>query len=428
MNLPHLTFSSSTVADVYPSRIDFLRASEEELQRLSSTCDPATFGLDQKDVLDETYRKAGKLDSAYFATKLDVVSSGLMEAVRFDLLPGHQCQRQIRAELYKLNVYGRSFWRHYAVVGAVTDCMCPNLLAKFTHTGESSFFKAHKDTPRGPTMFGSLVVILPAPHEGGALLLRHGGAEWTFDSAQAVSEHSIENPLIAYAAFFSDVEHEVTTVSSGHRVTITYNLYFDDEENDTEVHRVKTFPPIESSFSTSLKSLLEDTSFLPNGGYIGFGLHHEYPTETQPSRTMTLNHLKKSLKGSDAVILKVCQELRLDVQVQMFYKDENVGLLLDHEPDFDDMVCHEEALWYVLKRYDKAKIVERDPSGYYDKNKNLSIDMEVLWATKRTPFNQRKGTYGAYGNEVMTDYVYGQFCIIVHVGPPGSRSTVQGAE
>lgn len=90
------------------SRIDFLQASEDKLQHLSSTCDPATFGLDQEDVYDETYRKAGKLDSAYFSTKLDIITSGLMDAVRFDLLPGHQSQRQIRAQLYKLNVYGTS--------------------------------------------------------------------------------------------------------------------------------------------------------------------------------------------------------------------------------------------------------------------------------------------------------------------------------
>lgn len=134
---------------MYPSRIDFLRASEEELQRLSSTCDPATFGLDQKDVLDETYRKAGKLDSAYFATKLDVISSGLMDAVRFDLLPGHQCQRQIRAELYKLNVYGRSFWRHYAVVGAITDCMCSNLLANSPTQESRRFSKRTRIHPVG---------------------------------------------------------------------------------------------------------------------------------------------------------------------------------------------------------------------------------------------------------------------------------------
>ena len=56
-----------------------------------------------------------------------------------------------------------------------------------TREGPGSFFKAHKDTPRGENMFGSLVVVFPTRHEGGALQLRHKGQEWTFDSAAITS-------------------------------------------------------------------------------------------------------------------------------------------------------------------------------------------------------------------------------------------------
>lgn len=48
------------------SRIDLSNATVEELEDLSQACDPATFGLNQNDVLDESYRKAWKLDSDYF--------------------------------------------------------------------------------------------------------------------------------------------------------------------------------------------------------------------------------------------------------------------------------------------------------------------------------------------------------------------------
>jgi hypothetical protein len=78
-------------------------------------------------------------------------------------------------------------------------------------------------------MFGSLVIVFPSPHEGGALLLRHRGQEWTFDSGEALSSAAAKDePSIGYVAFFSDIEHEVTPVTSGHRITLTYNLYFDD--------------------------------------------------------------------------------------------------------------------------------------------------------------------------------------------------------
>lgn len=34
-----------------------------------------------------------------------------------------------------------------------------------------------QDTPRSEDQFGSLVVCLPVPHEGGSLVVRHGGSE-----------------------------------------------------------------------------------------------------------------------------------------------------------------------------------------------------------------------------------------------------------
>jgi hypothetical protein len=69
-------------------------------------------------------------------------------------------------------------------------------------------------------MFGSLVIVFPTPHEGGALHLRHRGNEWIFDSGQALAD-STSQPSIGYVAFFSDIEHEIAPVTSGHRVTLT---------------------------------------------------------------------------------------------------------------------------------------------------------------------------------------------------------------
>ena len=62
--------------------------------------------MNNESVLDETYRRAGKLDSEYFSAKFDPASSGLIEKLREVLLVGHDEEVTIRAELYKLNVYG----------------------------------------------------------------------------------------------------------------------------------------------------------------------------------------------------------------------------------------------------------------------------------------------------------------------------------
>lgn len=96
-------------AVVRSSRVNLANASSEELQHLADTCDPATFGLGQKDVYDETYRKAGKLDSSDFALKFSPEALGLLDTVHAELLVegGKKAADAIRAELYKLNVYGR---------------------------------------------------------------------------------------------------------------------------------------------------------------------------------------------------------------------------------------------------------------------------------------------------------------------------------
>jgi len=60
----------------------------------------------------------------------------------------------------------------------------------------------------------------------GSLVLRHKDREWTLDANSLAS--SQPSPSVAYIAFYSDIEHEVLKISSGHRVTITYNLYLVD--------------------------------------------------------------------------------------------------------------------------------------------------------------------------------------------------------
>lgn len=131
-------------------------------------------------------------------------------------------------------------------------------LKTYIPTGPGSFFKAHKDTPRSENMFGSLVVVFPTRHEGGALHLRHKAEEWTFDSAAITSAQ--ETPSIAYIAFYSDVEHKVSMVTSGHRVTLTYNLYFDDATSVTSHTWAKED---DTALREALSSLLKKSRCTP---------------------------------------------------------------------------------------------------------------------------------------------------------------------
>jgi len=86
------------------SRVDFAHSTIEELEALSQACQPASFGLNNKDVLDETYRKAGKMDLNAFATLFDPRSLGIHDIIERDLLATDQ---MVEFELSKLNVYGK---------------------------------------------------------------------------------------------------------------------------------------------------------------------------------------------------------------------------------------------------------------------------------------------------------------------------------
>lgn len=83
---------------------------------------------------------------------------------------------------------------------------------------EGAYFKPHLDSEKTPGMFGTLVVCLPSSHQGGELVLRHDGKTVMFDTS-VTSEFEV-----SFAAWYSDVLHEVKPVTSGHRLVLTYNL------------------------------------------------------------------------------------------------------------------------------------------------------------------------------------------------------------
>ena len=78
----------------------------DNLEPLMKACSPATFGFKDKDVYDETYRKAVKLDESNCSTNCSPSNFGIIKTIEEMLLPSLEwCQRHsIKAELYKLNV------------------------------------------------------------------------------------------------------------------------------------------------------------------------------------------------------------------------------------------------------------------------------------------------------------------------------------
>lgn len=372
------------------------RATEAELNALSSACQPATFGLNQRDVLDETYRKAGKLDTTMFASLFKVADCGLINAIHNGLLrDGMEATKQITCELYKLNVYGKG-----------------------------SFFKPHQDTPRSEKMFGSLVVVFPTPHEGGALVLREGGREWTFDYSAELAA-SKDARKIAYIAFFGDIEHEVLPVTSGHRVTLTYNLYFDRPPAGASAQGISVISSSmeneDAQLRAALQELLRDPALLPSGGYMAFGLRFMYPLSCdQPLQDM-LPHMK----GGDATVVRVCQALGLEGRLKIVYEEinserEDVAIVMEARPG---AICLEGSFGNEVVDYGGEHIramgslpIDTDfcvwsKSSYMD----VLPTTEVLWITELTELNRVEQEYFRYGNGPSVDCVYGHLAYFVGV-------------
>ena len=266
-------------------------------------------------------------------------------------------------------------------------------------------------------MFGSLVIVLPTPHQGGELILRDKGKEWSFPSPPMPAKDSPDHlPQISYIAFYSDVEHEVAKVETGYRVTLTYNLYFNFPTIDME-HK----PLIcrDNNVKTLLESLLSSLSFLPDGGELAFGLQREYPVDKKKTK---LDYLLSCLKGTDATLLRVCKELGLDFQFNLVYTKGNTAVLATLLVKVEGLHFDEDMspMTYILKK-SKGRLMDDHDSCDDDENVLWSEPKknEVCWVTKITDLGRFKSSYTAYGNEHRIGYVYTRGCLVTKVKPFG---------
>lgn len=92
---------------------------------------------------------------------------------------------------------------------------------------------------------------------GGNLIVRHDGNEvdlaWEHDSLQ----------VIQWAAFYSDCEHEIKTITEGHRITLTYNLFV--KLASPSIPPGVNFDPKSMPLYGRLKGILQDPKFMQEG-------------------------------------------------------------------------------------------------------------------------------------------------------------------
>ena len=221
------------------------------LAPLLKAATPSAFGHGSETVVDMSVRKASELRPDAFDFEFSP-SNELLEQVRTALVPDAGA---VRADLHKLNV------------------MKPG-----------DFFLLHKDTPRGAsTCFGTLVVSLPVPFQGGRLRFVHhehsalaaplnNGYSRGYYGSSAEKCAFVPQPVAQWVAFFGDVQHEVERVISGHRLTLTYVLHRDAEPDPS----VDMLLQRASGVHKALTDALECADFMPDGGSLGVYCKHEY--------------------------------------------------------------------------------------------------------------------------------------------------------
>ncbi|KAF4954426.1 hypothetical protein FGADI_5292 [Fusarium gaditjirri] len=248
---------------------------------LLADCQPATFGVGSQEVLDEEYRKAGKINTEDFCTSFNPYEHGIVDTVN-----------QVLAQ------------------ASVTDARGLGV-----YSGPSGKFKPHVDTPRSDRQMGSLVVSLPVEHKGGQLAVRHGGREIVFDWAPKSAD------AIQWAAFFSDCEHEVLQVTEGHRVTLTYNLFWTNYGPASMSDNLQALDQEALHFYNALEKLLKNKHLMKEG-LVGFSCTHAYP-HTSKSSTGNLHHM---LKGIDMVVYQALKRILGTAEVAALVDDEEYRL------------------------------------------------------------------------------------------------------
>ncbi|KAL8413522.1 hypothetical protein RB594_004964 [Gaeumannomyces avenae] len=385
---------------------------EASFTKLAQDCQPASFGYQGKDVLDESYRKAAKMDRSDFSSDFCPYELGIIDTIAQVLLLNTRdgvWTKGVRAELYKLNIY----------------------------SSPSGFFKSHVDTPRSEAQFGSLVVCLPYKHEGGQLIVRHTKHAITYDwSASKAGADAVH-----WAAFYSDCEHEVKELTQGHRVTLTYNLYYAPGAGDLAEHapamQVRTLPLYEK-----VQGALAEPSFMSGGGLLGVYLTHAYAHSTRAARKA----LPSVLKGADMAVYAVFRAHGLDVRIrpvlprdraaeadeekQYGYGYRDYGPYRGSEPSRGGGGDEEEFNTRVGIHLGKLTVTRE--GGYHDSRPKDVWNgwphdrLDVNWLTDPGPAELEEATlvHMTYGNDAGVDAMYMHAALLVQVPAASERTQV----
>ncbi|TEB05184.1 hypothetical protein FA13DRAFT_1750189 [Coprinellus micaceus] len=311
------------------------------------------------------------LDPSYRkAWKLDTSRLAFWDAVHGALLRFNDSSLKINAQLYKLNVYG-----------------------------PGSHFKSHLDTPRSDKMFA----------HWGDLTLRFKDTAWTFESSKMLSKTGGDAGTGDSAARLA--WHEVSVVESGYRVSVTYNLLL------LAGHSCPPLPSVTPHLAE------EDSLRLPIGKDLS-------EAETRSKHT-PVGPISDVLKGTDALVKRVCNELGLecDIKGSMTLTDgDKFNVYLTDKAVYGERMDEAPNLRVVNAFAGEAALKPRhSTSRGWRGEKILAPVIRVLWATPANKLTTVETTVVTYGNEPGVGWFYASLVLVAMIPSYVARSQAKAA-
>ena len=348
---------------------------ESQIKALIAMAAPAKFGWRDQTILDQTVRHVWEVSKnkiqigkkqwrAAFGPALDVFKTAL----------GLPKKSTLTAELHNLLIYE-----------------------------PGHFFKPHQDSEKIEGMVATLVVILPTLHEGGELIITHQGCKKTFKYS-----HSTLDKL-SCIAFYADCYHEVKEVTSGYRVSLTYNLILEKYQGD-----------IELLFNTDVESKLEKA--FKNHFFSNAHQASSYQQSKPPKVVYLLDHqytqhslcwdgLKNTDQDRVNALLKIAEKLQLTAHLALADMQETWDCEYDEyayrkrRGYYDDDDDNDEEEGTPVALMDTSTVLRHwlndkgEPTGYSDFTPN---DDDVCWTGANEALEPYQSEYepwtGNYGN------------------------------
>ncbi|MCB0105435.1 MAG: 2OG-Fe(II) oxygenase, partial [Caldilineaceae bacterium] len=168
----------------------------------------------------------------------------------------------------------------------LVDCTISAEPYKLLIYEEGSFFTAHRDTEKIPNMFATLVVNLPAAHQGGELIISHAGQSKRYSFADSNLFES------SFVAFYADCYHEVKPVTAGYRLCLIYNLAITNRQQQPDLAQQLG---IMAEIEQAIQSWKADPAAAPILTYL---LEHSYSEQN-----LSMTNLKHSDFAKASVLL-----------------------------------------------------------------------------------------------------------------------------